>query len=94
MTASALRRIQAGSSAETVAAERELIRRLLALLCSRMSKSGHLLQAVTQESRGNCLPPWNGCGPACIEAQAVILAADEYLTATETRQPTLFEEAV
>lgn len=72
--------------------ERELIGRLLALVCSRMSKSGHLLQVVTQESRGNCLPPWNGCGPACREAGELILAADAYLTATEARQTTLFDQ--
>lgn len=56
-----------------------LIRRLATLLRIRMSGSGHLLQAVTQEGRGNCLPPWNGCGPACQEAQELMALTEPFM---------------
>lgn len=75
--------------------ERELIERLTTLLCSRMTRAGHLAQVVVQEGRGNCLPPSGGCTPACEEAGTLILEADAYLARTELRQPTLFDrEAV
>lgn len=56
-----------------------LIRRLRALLVTRMSKSGHLLQAVTQESRGNCLPPSKGCHGGCIEANELLALTEPYM---------------
>jgi hypothetical protein len=65
-----------------------LIRRLATLLRTRVSKSGHLLQAVHQESRGNCLPPSAGCGPACLEAQDLVALTERYMpTAKVERKP-------
>jgi len=74
--------------------EVELIRRLTALLCSRMTRVGHLAQVVTQEHRGNC--SHRSCTPACIEAGDLLVAADAYLAEHELsmdRQVSLFEEA-
>jgi hypothetical protein len=56
-----------------------LIRRLAVLLRSRMSSQGHLLQAVQQEGRGNCLPPRDGCTAACREAQALVALTEPYM---------------
>jgi hypothetical protein len=60
-----------------VTADIELIGRLAELLATRITKAGHLAAIVPQEHRGNC--PVQGCGPACIEANAVLLLAVEHL---------------
>lgn len=59
----------------------ELIRRMTALLVSRMTKVGHLAAVVVQEHRGNCSP--RACTPACEEAGALIVEADHWLTEYE-----------
>jgi hypothetical protein len=65
-----------------------LIRRLAVILRSRMSSQGHLLQAVQQEGRGNCLPPSHGCTAACREAQALVALTEPYMpTDAPARRP-------
>ena len=56
-----------------------LILRLADLLCSRMTKAGHLAQVVTWEHRGVCPP--KECAPSCLEAQTILTQAVEHLEA-------------
>lgn len=60
-----------------------LIRRLATVLRERMTTQGHLAQKVTQEGRGNCLPPRDGCHAACVEARELIALTEPFLAPAE-----------
>lgn len=62
-----------------------LIRRLAVLLRSRMTKAGHLAQKVTQERRGNCLPPSRGCSDECKEAQALVALTEPFMATAKPK---------
>lgn len=70
-----------------------LIIDLLDALLARFTDEGegHLMQQVSQEHRGNCLPPKDGCTVPCLAAQALRDAALDWLEQQAAEQPRQLE---
>ncbi len=63
-----------------------LARRTLETLALFATRSGHLAQRVSQEHRGNCLPPGR-CTPQCDQFREVLLEVIDMIEAEDAAQP-------
>ena len=66
---------------------RDLAQRTLDVLLLSATPSGHLAQRVSNEHRGNCLPPGH-CTPECNRFGALVAYWDDVVKALDADTPT------